>query len=424
MESNYFDIEDKKGTIHEDSLKNKLLNANEKATAEDLLEKNNLIKANISIFSNETNERTIFRDIQNGQITNINYDQENLFNNNNNKPSIIKIIPSLPQSNFKDIINPIIFSNSCLSTSSNYGDIDIFDNNYFSSNNQSQNISITSLYLNFSPKVEYNPIPEQEYYDDILFELLIEEKQNAYYKESKYIDFQADLDNKRRAELISFIYKMSKVFKFKGRTVFLAVQTMDRFFSKEKVHPCYYDLLCICSLVIASKFNEIYYPAFKDTISLFASDKNYTVKQALEMELLILKTINYNLFPIFPMFFFDIISKKCKLSNYEYYLGSLMIELIQFDFYLYSIKNSILAQAVFCKVISLTRKDKNPLEILKNIFPEENYESKENIQLFDKSLFVINELLQNLNAEYFVDIYQKYSQPDILGNSINFLSKL
>ena len=78
MESNYFDIEDKKGTIHEDSLKNKLLNANEKATAEDLLEKNNLIKANISIFSNETNERTIFRDIQNGQITNINYDQENL----------------------------------------------------------------------------------------------------------------------------------------------------------------------------------------------------------------------------------------------------------------------------------------------------------------------------------------------------------
>lgn len=419
MESNYFDIEDKKGSICEDFLKIKLLNAKEKAIAEDSLEKNNFIKTNISIFSNETNERTIFRDINNDQI-NINLENENLLNKN--KASIMKKGPSFPPSNFKDIINPIIFSNSCLSTTSNFADIDMYDNyNSFYINQSNQ---ISQIYSNLTPKVEYNPIPESEYYDDILSELLIEEKQNSNYKESKYIDFLPGLDNKRRAELISFIYKMSKVFMFKGRTIFLAVQTMDRFFCKEKIHPSYFDLLCICCLVIASKFNEIYYPAFKDIISLFAKSKNYTVNQALEMELLILKTINYNLFPIFPMFFFDIISKKCELSNSEYYLGSLMIELIQFDFCLYSIKNSILAQAVFCKVIGLTKKDKNPFEILKKIFPEENFESKENVQLFDKALFVINELLQNLNAEYFIDIYQKYSQPEILGNTINYLSKL
>ena len=97
---------------------------------------------------------------------------------------------------------------------------------------------------------------------------------------------------------------MSKSYKFKSRTTFLAVQVMDRFFCKEKIDSVYFDLLCICSLVIASKFNEIYYPAFKDIIGYFAKEKNYTVKQALTMELLILKTIDYNLFPIFPMFFF------------------------------------------------------------------------------------------------------------------------
>ena len=215
---------------------------------------------------------------------------------------------------------------------------------------------------------------------------------------------------------------MSKVYMFKTRTIFLAVQTMDRFFCKEKIDPQFYDLLCICALVIACKFNEIYYPAFKDIIGLFAKDKNYSIKQALTMEMLILKTINYNLCPIFPMYFFDIIAQKCELNNIEYYLGSLMIELIQFDFYLYPFKNSILAQTVFCKVVNLTKRLKNPNDILKNIFPaEENLDlNKENIDLIDKASTVVDELLHNLNADYFVDIYQRYGQADILGNSINY----
>ena len=36
------------------------------------------------------------------------------------------------------------------------------------------------------------------------------------------------------------------------------------------------------------------------------------------------------------MCFFDIIAQKTNLTDTEYYLGSLMIELIQFDFNLYS----------------------------------------------------------------------------------------
>ena len=99
-----------------------------------------------------------------------------------------------------------------------------------------------------------------------------------------------------------------------------------------------------------------------------------------------------------------------------------MIELIQFDFYLYPFKNSVLAQTVFCKVINLTKRiSGEPLEILKNIFSEEKLSlDKENINLIQNASIVIDELLHNLNADYFRDIYQKYSQPDILGNSINY----
>ena len=279
--------------------------------------------------------------------------------------------------------------------------------------------------INIFPEVEYCPVPEREYYDDILQELLSEEKDLIKYKQCFYINFQEELDNYKRANLISFIYRMAKSFKLKNRTVFLSVQTMDRFFCEQKIDHYYFPLLCMCVLVISSKFNEIYYPAYKDMIHFFGNGYNYTVGQALQMEELILKSINYNLIPIFPMCFFDIIAQKTNLTDTEYYLGSLMIELIQFDFCLYSVKNSIIAQTVFGKVMALTR-DKNyeSIKILKGIFPEENFDSKsETIKLIIETLNVINNLLKNVNSKYFTDIYEKYKRPEILGDSINYFLK-
>ena len=68
---------------------------------------------------------------------------------------------------------------------------------------------------------------------------------------------------------------MAKVFKLKNRTVFLSVQTMDRFFCKQKIDFSYYPLMCMCALVISSKFNEIYYPAYKDMNTIIQFLKLY-----------------------------------------------------------------------------------------------------------------------------------------------------
>ena len=285
--------------------------------------------------------------------------------------------------------------------------------------------SITKSDINIFPDINYSPVPESEYYDDILQHLLLEEKNLEEYKSCVYIQHQQDLDINKRAHLISFIYKMSKFFHFKNRTTFLCVQTMDRFFCKEKINYYYFALLCICCLVISSKFNEIYYPAYKDIIYIFGKGYKYTVSQALQMESLILKTINYNLFPVFPMCFFEIIAQKMQLTDTEYYLGNLMMDLIQFDFNLYPIKNSILAQTVFGKVLNLTRgRTFDSIDILKKIFPEQNFEqNSDTINLMKNISTSINELLHNLNSGYFIDIYEKYLSPEFLGDSINYFLK-
>ena len=328
----------------------------------------------------------------------------------------------------KLILVPDTFPSTCVTKVSSIEDLTLTSStlcSQISFNFDPQISMISSNNINIFPEVEYSPVPEREYYDDILQELLLEEKNLIKYKECLYIKFQEYLDNYKRAELISFIYRMAKLFKFKNRTVFLCVQTMDRFFCKEKINYYYFPLLCMCTLVISAKFNEIYYPAYKDILHFFGKGYKYTVQQALQMEALILKTIDYNLIPVFPMCFFDIIAQKTNLTDTEYYLGNLMIELIQFDFCFYPIKNSTLAQTVFGKVMNLTRGNNyESIEILKGIFPGEDLETNgKNMKLMNDISNVINHLLKNLNSDYFTDIYEKYKRPEILGDSINYFLK-
>ena len=328
----------------------------------------------------------------------------------------------------KLILVPDTFPSTCVTKVSNIEDLTLTSStlcSQISFNFDPQMSMISSNNINIFPEVEYSPVPEREYYDDILQELILEEKNLIKYKECLYIKFQEYLDNYKRAELISFIYRMAKLFKFKNRTVFLCVQTMDRFFCKEKINYYYFPLLCMCTLVISAKFNEIYYPAYKDILHFFGKGYKYTVQQALQMEALILKTIDYNLIPVFPMCFFDIIAQKTNLTDTEYYLGNLMIELIQFDFCFYPIKNSTLAQTVFGKVMNLTRGNNyESIEILKGIFPGEDLETNgKNMKLMNDISNVINHLLKNLNSDYFTDIYEKYKRPEILGDSINYFLK-
>ena len=377
------------------------------------------IDRTISFKKNKANEISVFKQGKNNKeiITNrisfeINKDKDFKERLEDDSTIISETIPSTCVSKISSF-NDILLSSNAQYTQNEYDKIDI------------DLSSISKTNINAFPDINYSPVPESEYYDDILKDLLSEEENLEEFKNCAYIQHQQDLDINKRAHLISFIYKMSKFFKFKNRTTFLCVQTMDRFFCKEKINHYYFVLLCICCLVISSKFNEIYYPAYKDIIYIFGKGYNYTVSQALQMESLILKSLDYNLFPVFPMCYFEIIAQKTNLSDTEYHLGNLMLDLIQFDFCLYPIKNSILAQTVFGKVLNLTRgRNFDSINILKAIFPEQNFKpDSDTINIMKKTSTIINELLRNLNSGYFVDIYEKYLSPELLGDSINYFIK-
>ena len=370
------------------TIKIKLISRKEKNIEQSAIDRPITFKKNkaneISVFKQEKNDKEI---ITNRISFEINKDKDFRERLEDDSTIISETIPSTCVSKISSF-NDILLSSNVQYTKNEYNKIDI------------DLSSISQTNINAFPDINYSPVPESEYYDDILKDLLSEEENIEEFKNCAYIQHQQDLDINKRAHLISFIYKMSKFFKFKNRTTFLCVQTMDRFFCKEKINHYYFVLLCICCLVISSKFNEIYYPAYKDIIYIFGKEYKYTVSQALQMESLILKTINYNLFPVFPMCFFEIIAQKMQLTDTEYYLGNLMLDLIQFDFCLYPIKNSILAQTVFGKVLNLTRgRNFDAIDILKAIFPKQNFApNSDTINIMKNTSIVINDLLHNLNS--------------------------
>ena len=395
------------------TIKIKLISRKEKNIEQSAIDRTISFKKNkaneISVFKQGKNNKEIISNRISFEINKYKDFKERL---EDDSTIISETIPSTCVSKISSF-NDILLSSNAQYTQNEYNKIDI------------DLSSISKTNINAFPDINYSPVPESEYYDDILKDLLSEEENLEEFKNCAYIQHQQDLDINKRAHLISFIYKMSKFFKFKNRTTFLCVQTMDRFFCKEKINHYYFVLLCICCLVISSKFNEIYYPAYKDIICIFGKGYNYTVSQALQMESLILKSLDYNLFPVFPMCFFEIIAQKTNLSDTEYHLGNLMLDLIQFDFCLYPIKNSILAQTVFGKVLNLTRgRNFDSIDILKAIFPEQNFKpDSDTIDIMKKTSTIINELLRNLNSGYFVDIYEKYLSPEFLGDSIKYFIK-
>ena len=377
----------------------------------------NQISNNTSIFSNETSARTVLQE----EVKSTN----SIINPLNTDINTTKYYPSLTHLDFADIKQPNIL-NTCTNPKPNYDDINILNVNETISNennSQTNNHILNSLFsINFFIEKDSISLEGKKYCDDILNKLLLDEEKNYSYEKNFYNNYPKDLDNKKRAKLINFIYFMSKLYKFKNSTIFLAVQVLDRFLCKEKIGNEYYELLCICCFVISSKFNEMCYPSYNHIINFFSKDNNYTIDKATYMEIFILKTIKYSIFPIFPINFFDLISLKSEFNMTEYYLGSLMIELIQFDFNMHQYKNSTLAQSVFYKVITLTKRIKEePFNILKRFFPNQNFgQNDENCLFIQKISKSIDELLHNLKDEIFVDIFQKYSQPEILGNSINY----
>ena len=77
---------------------------------------------------------------------------------------------------------------------------------------------------------------------------------------------QDDITEKMRSILIDWLIDVHSKFKLKCNTLFMTINIVDRFLSKERISRKQLQLIGVASMLIACKFEEIYAPEVRDFV--------------------------------------------------------------------------------------------------------------------------------------------------------------
>ena len=203
------------------------------------------------------------------------------------------------------------------------------------SNKNNNNINfITSYQDKFSQieaKNENYVKNAEEYIDDILENLLKEEKNSETQISPSYFKFQTDINNKMRTILIDWLIEVHLKFNFKSETLFITIHLIDSYLSKQKIERSNFQLLGVAALLIACKQNEIIFHKLKEYV--YITDNAYTENDIKHMEYKILKTLNFNILNPSSLSFFEIYGNKLGFSQdkTKFNLGQFIMESFYLD---------------------------------------------------------------------------------------------
>jgi len=96
-----------------------------------------------------------------------------------------------------------------------------------------------------------------------------------------------------RGILIDWLVEVHMKFRLLPETLYLCINILDRYLSKEKVPRRKLQLVGVTSLLLACKYEEIYPPEVKDCV--YITDRAYTRQDVLDMEADIVKTLEFRL---------------------------------------------------------------------------------------------------------------------------------
>jgi len=104
---------------------------------------------------------------------------------------------------------------------------------------------------------------------------------------------QTDVNEKMRTILIDWLVDVHLKFKLLPETLYLAVDSIDRFLDRKVVSRQKLQLVGVVAMLLAAKYEEIYPPEVKEFIYIAAN--TYTREDILRMERLMFATLDFNI---------------------------------------------------------------------------------------------------------------------------------
>ncbi|GAB4855945.1 hypothetical protein Ancab_039787 [Ancistrocladus abbreviatus] len=157
-----------------------------------------------------------------------------------------------------------------------------------------------------------NELAVAEYVDDIYKFYRLTEEENLF---CDYMNWQSHINERMRMILVDWLVEVHNKFELMPETLYLTINLVDRFLSRKIVSRRELQLVGIGSLLLASKYEEIWAPEVNDLMCI--SDMAYTREQILAMEKVILEKLEWNLTVATPYVFLVRFIKAAVASDKE-----------------------------------------------------------------------------------------------------------
>jgi len=196
-----------------------------------------------------------------------------------------------------------------------------------------------------------NPQLVVEYVQDIYAYLRFLEREQ--FVRENYLAGQTVIMPKMRSVLVDWLVGVHLQFKLLPETMYTGIAILDRFLQNnlKMVDRNTLQLVGVSSMLIASKYEEIYAPEVKDFV--YITDSAYTERDILRMELKILDSLDFELGRPLPLHFLRRASKAGGVEASTHTLAKYVMELSLVDYTMIAEPPSRLAAAALALSIRI-----------------------------------------------------------------------
>ncbi|XP_068662787.1 G2/mitotic-specific cyclin-2-like [Aristolochia californica] len=186
-----------------------------------------------------------------------------------------------------------------------------------------------------------NPLAVVEYVEDIYRFYLKNEILSCV--PADYMSNQTDINHRMRAVLVDWLIEVHHKFDLMHETLFLAINLVDRYLSRQRVTRKFLQLVGITGMLIACKYEEIFPPQLSDFIAISAGA--YTREDVLKMEKSMLNTLQFNMSTPTPFVFMRRFLKAAESDNKLEMVSFYLLELCLVDYRMLRFPPSLVSAA-------------------------------------------------------------------------------
>lgn len=136
---------------------------------------------------------------------------------------------------------------------------------------------------------------------------------------------QTELNERMRAILIDWMVEVQVQFRLKTETLYLAISIVNRYLASNVVKRSTLQLVGVCALFIASKYEEVRPPPVNDFVLI--TDSTYSKEQILSFEGNILLALGFKLSVPSPLCFLEQLAQRLNFSPKNLFFARYIMEL-------------------------------------------------------------------------------------------------